>query len=87
MRNVFLRPAIMTCLPMRSGDLSNHRPECMYALPLTYTTSLISPSFSFGVVGCPSDGLALSNCLIVHPSDFPQGQHVLVKQAFPLTTR
>ncbi|KAH9938024.1 vesicular-fusion protein SEC18 [Fomitopsis serialis] len=42
---------------------------------------------SFGVASAPSDILALSNCLIVHPSDFSQGQHVLVKQQFPLTTR
>ncbi|KAH8094942.1 vesicular-fusion protein SEC18 [Cristinia sonorae] len=41
----------------------------------------------FGVVAAPSDALALSNCLIVHPSDFAQGQHVFVKQQFPLTTR
>ena len=42
---------------------------------------------SYGVVSAPSDALALSNCLIVHPGDFQQGQHVLVKQQFPLTTR
>ncbi|KZT71500.1 vesicular-fusion protein SEC18 [Daedalea quercina L-15889] len=42
---------------------------------------------SYGVVSAPSDALALSNCLIVHPSDFQQGQHVLVKQQFPLTAR
>jgi vesicle-fusing ATPase len=42
---------------------------------------------SFGVVSSPSDALALSNCLIVHPSDFQQGQHVLVKGNFPCTTR
>ncbi|TRM67910.1 P-loop containing nucleoside triphosphate hydrolase protein [Schizophyllum amplum] len=39
----------------------------------------------FQVQGCPSDALALTNCLIVHPSDFPPGQHVLVKDAFALT--
>ncbi|TFY64705.1 hypothetical protein EVJ58_g2436 [Rhodofomes roseus] len=42
---------------------------------------------SYAVASAPSDILALSNCLIVHPSDFTQGQHVLVKQQFPLTTR
>ncbi|KZT05630.1 AAA-domain-containing protein [Laetiporus sulphureus 93-53] len=42
---------------------------------------------TFVVASAPSDALALSNCLIVHPSDFTQGQHVLVKQAFPLTTK
>ncbi|KAJ3516142.1 hypothetical protein NLJ89_g1302 [Agrocybe chaxingu] len=42
---------------------------------------------SYAVAGCPSDALALTNCLIVHPSDFPQGQHVLVNGIFPLTVR
>lgn len=42
---------------------------------------------AFGVAGAPSDALALTNCLIVHPQDFPEGRHVLVKQQFPLTTR
>lgn len=42
---------------------------------------------SYGVVSAPSDALALTNCLIVHPSDFQQGQHVLVKGGFALTVR
>ena len=33
------------------------------------------------------DALALTNCLIVHPSDFPQGQHVLVNSSYALTVR
>ncbi|KAI0355356.1 vesicular-fusion protein SEC18 [Trametes cingulata] len=41
----------------------------------------------FAVQSSPNEQLAYSNCLIVNPSDFPQGQHVIVKQAFPLTTR
>lgn len=41
----------------------------------------------YAVVSSPSDALALSNCLIVHPSDFSSGQHVFVKQQYPLTTR
>ncbi|KAL1681711.1 P-loop containing nucleoside triphosphate hydrolase protein [Schizophyllum commune] len=41
----------------------------------------------FQVQGCPSDALALSNCLIVHPSDFPRGTHVLVKDAYALTVK
>lgn len=44
-------------------------------------------SVSFSVQGSPNDQLAFSNCLVVNPQDFPEGQHVLVKQAFPLTTR
>lgn len=35
----------------------------------------------------PSDQLAFTNCLIVNPSDFQQGQHVIVKQQYPLTVR
>lgn len=35
----------------------------------------------------PSDALALSNTLIVHPSEFQSGQHVLVKGTFVLTVR
>ena len=41
----------------------------------------------FSVVECPSSALALSNCLIVHPSDFPTAMHVMVNSQFPLTTR
>ncbi|KAI0775896.1 AAA-domain-containing protein [Trametes elegans] len=41
----------------------------------------------FAVQSAPSEQLAYTNCLIVNPSDFAEGQHVLVKQAFPLTTR
>ncbi|OJT15463.1 Vesicular-fusion protein sec18 [Trametes pubescens] len=41
----------------------------------------------FSVQPSPSEPLAYSNCLIVNASDFPQGQHVVVKQAYPLTTR
>lgn len=39
------------------------------------------------MAGSPSDALALSNCLAVHPSDFAQGTHVLVNDAFALTVR
>ena len=46
-----------------------------------------NPNYSFTVQACPSDPLALSNCLIVHPADFRDGEHVLVKDNFPLTVR
>ncbi|CAE6481743.1 unnamed protein product [Rhizoctonia solani] len=39
----------------------------------------------FAVVECPSQALALANSLVVHPSDFSQKQHVLVKHEFPMT--
>ncbi|SJL02451.1 related to Vesicular-fusion protein sec18 [Armillaria ostoyae] len=44
-------------------------------------------SGSYGVVASPSDAFALSNCLAVHPSDFTNGQHVLVKGGFALTVK
>ncbi|CAE6443423.1 unnamed protein product [Rhizoctonia solani] len=39
----------------------------------------------FSVVECPSPALALANSLVVHPSDFSQKEHVLVKHDFPMT--
>ncbi|KAF9076917.1 vesicular-fusion protein SEC18 [Rhodocollybia butyracea] len=42
---------------------------------------------SYSVVSSPSDQLALTNCLIVHPSDFSPGTHVLIKDSFALTVR
>ena len=45
------------------------------------------PQYSFTVQSSPSDTLALTNCLIVHPADFKDGEHVLVKGEFPLTVR
>ncbi|KAH7343951.1 AAA-domain-containing protein [Rhizoctonia solani] len=39
----------------------------------------------FSVVECPSPALALANSLVVHPSDFSQKEHVLVKHEFPMT--
>ncbi|KIM46470.1 hypothetical protein M413DRAFT_441563 [Hebeloma cylindrosporum] len=42
---------------------------------------------SYAVASSPSDALALTNCLIVHPSDLPQGQHVLVNGSYALTVR
>ncbi|RXW25462.1 hypothetical protein EST38_g409 [Candolleomyces aberdarensis] len=41
----------------------------------------------YGVVGSPDDTAALTNCIIVHPSDFGRGQHVLINGAFALTVR
>ncbi|TFY52939.1 hypothetical protein EVG20_g10336, partial [Dentipellis fragilis] len=42
---------------------------------------------TFAVTSCPSDALALSNCIIAHPADFPNGVQVLVKGSFPATVR
>ncbi|KAF9226866.1 vesicular-fusion protein SEC18 [Gyrodon lividus] len=41
---------------------------------------------SYAVVSTPNEPLALKNCLVVHPSDFPGGVHVLVKGRYPVTT-
>ncbi|CAK5262535.1 unnamed protein product [Mycena citricolor] len=41
---------------------------------------------SFGVEGSTSNGLALTNRLIVHPSDFQAGEHLLCNGQFPVTT-
>ncbi|KAJ6482822.1 vesicular-fusion protein SEC18 [Mycena vitilis] len=40
---------------------------------------------SFNVEGSPSNPLALTNRLVVHPSDFRNGEHVLCKGEFPIT--
>ncbi|PFH51344.1 hypothetical protein AMATHDRAFT_3193 [Amanita thiersii Skay4041] len=42
---------------------------------------------SFAVTSSPSDALALTNCLIVNPLDFPAGQHVLVNGNFAITVK
>lgn len=49
---------------------------------------IISQPLSFLVVSCPSDALALTNKLILNPqSGFRDGDHVLVKDAFPVTIK
>ncbi|KAF8326418.1 vesicular-fusion protein SEC18 [Amanita rubescens] len=42
---------------------------------------------SFSVTSAPSDALALTNCLIVHPQDFPPGQHILLNNQYALTVK
>ncbi|KAI0089177.1 AAA-domain-containing protein [Irpex rosettiformis] len=41
----------------------------------------------YTVVAAPNEQLAMTNAIITHPSDFQAGQHVFVKQQFPLTIR
>ncbi|KAH7923664.1 AAA-domain-containing protein [Leucogyrophana mollusca] len=41
---------------------------------------------SYAVMGTPNESLAVRNCLIVHPSDFPSGVHTIVKGRYPMTT-
>jgi hypothetical protein len=83
---------LMTLLPMKNDPLTSvdlHRSEeeeC--TLPIfSDLPQLLKPEHSFAVQPCPSDILALSNRLIVHPSDFKDGEHVLVKGEFPLTVK
>lgn len=59
----------------------------MYVVILRSFHSPLNPQHSFSVQPAPSDTLALSNRLIVHPSDFRDGEHVLVKGEFPLTVK
>lgn len=40
---------------------------------------------NYSVVGTPNESLALRNCLVVHPSEFQNGAHVLVNGRFPVT--
>ncbi|EIW76291.1 vesicular-fusion protein SEC18 [Coniophora puteana RWD-64-598 SS2] len=40
----------------------------------------------YAIVSMPNEALAFSNRVVVNPSDFPSGQHVLVKRDFPMTT-
>ncbi|TFY79787.1 hypothetical protein EWM64_g4224 [Hericium alpestre] len=42
---------------------------------------------TFRVVSAPSDAYALTNCIVVNSGDFSDGEHVLVKGAFPATVR
>ena len=48
---------------------------------------LLIPNPSFSVAPSPADALALTNCLIVHPQDFPPGQHVHINGQFALTVK
>lgn len=51
-----------------------------------FLNGILTEISSFEVLECPSD-LVFTNCLIVHPSDFQAGQHVLVANQFPITVR
>ena len=71
-----------------SADLhraEQEQEEC--TLTYSYTSPQLNHFHSFSVQPAPSDTLALSNCLIVNPNDFKDGEHVLVKGEFPLTVK
>lgn len=79
--------SVVTIEAMKEGRLYNRgKEECMFQ-EVFCAASRAHFLVSYGISGSPSEELARSNCLIVHPSDFQQGQHVVVKQAFPMTTR
>jgi hypothetical protein len=64
----------------------------MYISP--YTITHTDYTYSYAVVTTPNESLALRNCLIVCPSDFLNGVHVLVRKVdrdsvqreYPITT-
>ncbi|KAH0587975.1 hypothetical protein H2248_006720 [Termitomyces sp. 'cryptogamus'] len=53
----------------------------------SFSGASASGSRRFEVVGSPNNQLALTNCMIVHPTDFPDGQHVLINKSFPITLK
>ncbi|KAH9170060.1 AAA-domain-containing protein [Lactarius sanguifluus] len=57
------------------------------APPPQHHLGLMTLLHSFVVPPSPTDTLALTNCLIVHPSDFKDREHVLVNGKFPLTVK
>ncbi|KAF7792841.1 hypothetical protein EIP86_003942 [Pleurotus ostreatoroseus] len=82
--------------PGGNPGMPSHRvPPARYDDPRSYEKrSFDRPSAGRGsgggtytVVGSPNEQLAMTNCLIVHPSNFTDMQHVMVKQQFPVTVR
>jgi hypothetical protein len=51
-----------------------------------YSLCIDSYPLRFAVVQLPTNDLALRNRVVVHPRDFDNNQHVLIKGAFPVTT-
>lgn len=67
------------------GDYNCDPPK--YAAVIAFSC-LTDQSPRFSVVQCPSTELALSNRLILHSHcGFEDGEHVLVKEQFPLTVK
>jgi len=77
----FEKPNYSRKAPPRSGGR-----QVLLTIEICFS-DLWVPFDSFGIANSPSDALALTNCLIVHPSDFPQGQHVLINGTYALTVR
>ncbi|KIY52313.1 vesicular-fusion protein SEC18 [Fistulina hepatica ATCC 64428] len=71
--------------PPGYNDPSTSLFERRSAQPSPRPSGGASVLFFFIVVASPNDALALTNRLVVHPSDFQQGQHVLVKHEFSVT--
>ena len=78
-----LNPEAYPQQPQRGGGGGVGRCALAYNESSSYSCS----SSRFDVAACPSNALALSNCIIVNPNDFQNGQHVVVNGAFGLTAR
>jgi predicted secreted protein len=85
--------ALTTLLLTKNDRLTSadphHSVEEEEECTLSYSHLLLAAKLqhSFSVQPAPSDTLALSNRLIVNPSDFRDGEQVLVKGDFPLTVK
>ncbi|KAI9439382.1 AAA-domain-containing protein [Lactarius psammicola] len=74
---------LQSSLPPPSDDPSDYERQSFgQHSPLSFGGGRV-----FVVRPSPSDTLTLSNCLIVRPSDFKDGEHVLVNGEFPLTVK
>lgn len=58
-----------------------------YRILSSFRASL-TPLSRFMVVASPSNAFALTNRIVMHPSSgFREGDHVLVKDSFPMTVK
>ncbi|KAI5114678.1 hypothetical protein M0805_000581, partial [Coniferiporia weirii] len=74
--------------PPRPEDLYEKRPYEHSASPYERHGGAAASGGGFTVVSCPSDTLALTNRIILHPqAGFRDGDHILLKDSFPLTVK
>lgn len=77
-------------LPVVGRAVAGEHPSTPYiALPESHHVHLCATfvPHRFDVLSSPSPDLALTNCLFVNPSDFANGQHVMLKRLYPMTVR
>eukprot|EP00124_Ichthyophonus_hoferi_P003282 Ihof_evm5s276 gene=Ihof_evmTU5s276 len=65
-------------LPSRSPSMSSHISSGCFSGTTNLSFNGTTPSGKFRVMKCPSDALALYNCVIGSPNDFSTGDHILV---------